>query len=209
MTALRDCIHQSKHLRLRGIKHKGRRIRNRPTVHTWDHHSQHNLCSCDFITPNGPSRSDFKMATYDQLAKTAKAYLDAHNNRDLDTIRALSTPDCIHRGGPASVASPVRNTDEYITFNAEVFKLMHTYEARLTDMVIDEKQRKVAQYMHAKATADVGVYENEYIITLTLTDDGSKVQEQYEFVGSHEMLSWMQKLGDFKKEHWDQKESST
>lgn len=40
--------------------------------------------------------------------------------------------------------------------------------------------RKVVRYIHAKATADASEYENENNITLTMTEDGIKVQDAYD-----------------------------
>ncbi|KAF8846435.1 hypothetical protein BDZ45DRAFT_489764 [Acephala macrosclerotiorum] len=101
--------------------------------------------------------------------------------------------------------SPDRNNDEYIIFNTEVFKVLHTYHATITDAVVDEIGKKVVLGMEAKATADAGEYENEYIITLRMTEDGRKVVDQYDFIDSQRMIEWMAKLGDFAKGSWEKK----
>ncbi|PMD58008.1 uncharacterized protein K444DRAFT_664793 [Hyaloscypha bicolor E] len=141
----------------------------------------------------------------DQLLQTAHAYLDAHNNRDLEKILALCAPTCVHRAGPPTVKSPDRNNDEYATFNVEVFKILHTYLATITDAVVDDVSKKVALSVDAKATADAGEYENEYVILLKMTEDGKQVVEQYDFVDSQRMIEWMGKLGVWSKEMWEKK----
>jgi hypothetical protein len=142
----------------------------------------------------------------EQLLQTAHTYLTVHNNRDLDGIRALCSETCVHRGGPPTVKSPDRNNDEYIMFNDEVFnKVLHTYHATITDAVVDEVSKKVVLGVEARATADAGVYENEYIITLKMTEDGRKVADQYDFIDSQRMIEWMAKLGEFAKETWEKK----
>ena len=83
--------------------------------------------------------------------------------------------------------------------------MLHTYHAEITDAVVDEAKRKVALYLHAKATADAGEYENEYIITLTMTEDGTKVQDQYDFIDSHRMIEWIGKMGQYAKDTWENK----
>jgi hypothetical protein len=115
------------------------------------------------------------MSLRDQLLQTARAYTTAHNEQDWDGVQTLCSLKCVHRAGPVSIKNPDRNNDEYITFNTEVFKMMHTYHAEITDAVADEISKEAVLYLHAKATADAGEYENEYIITLTMTDDGKKV----------------------------------
>ncbi|KUJ06926.1 uncharacterized protein LY89DRAFT_692018 [Mollisia scopiformis] len=141
----------------------------------------------------------------DQLRQTARAYLDAHNNKDLDNIRALCDETCVHRNGPPTVKSPDRNNEEYIAFNAEVFKMLYTYLATIISEVVDEVTKTVALGLEAKATADAGVYENEYIITLKMTENGKKVVDQYDFIDSQRMIEWMNKMGDFAEKTWDKK----
>ncbi|KIW82245.1 hypothetical protein AYO20_06978 [Fonsecaea nubica] len=145
------------------------------------------------------------MSLREQLLATAKRYLDAHNQRDFPTIAACCTPSCTHRGGPSSVKGPTRNNDEYVAFNVEVFKMMHTYHAEMTEAIVDETTRKVALFLHAKATADAGEYDNEYIITLTMSEDGKLVDDQYDFIDSHTMMQWIAKLGNFGQETWEKK----
>lgn len=100
---------------------------------------------------------------------------------------------------------PNRNNDEYVAFNEEVFKMLHTYHAEMTDAVVDVDTRKVALFLHAKATADAGDYDNEYIITLTMTEDGKLVQDQYDFIDSHTMMQFMAKLGEYAQNTGDKK----
>lgn len=145
------------------------------------------------------------MSLRDQLLQTANSYTNAHNEQDFDNILALCSPTCVHRAGPSSIKNADRNNDDYIAFNKEVFKRMHSYHAKITDAVADEVSRKVVLYLHAKATADAGEYENEYIITLTMTDNGKHVVDQYDFIDSHTMLAWIAKVGQSAKDTWEMK----
>jgi hypothetical protein len=145
------------------------------------------------------------MSLRDQLIQTAHAYTTAHNERDFAKVIALCSPACVHRAGPTSVKNPDRNNDEYFAFNTEVFKMMHTYHAAITDTIADETTRKVVVYLHAKATADAGEYENEYIITLAMTDDGKKVVDQFDFIDSQTMVEWIAKVGRAAQDAWDMK----
>jgi ketosteroid isomerase-like protein len=141
----------------------------------------------------------------DQLLPTARAYLDVHNDRDFSSIGALCDPECVHRAGPSTVKSPDRTNDEYVKLNEEVFKMLHTYHAKITDAVVDEVSKKVVLYLEARATADAGEYENEYVITLTMTDDGQRVAGQYDFIDSQRMIEWIGRLGEFVKKTWEKK----
>ncbi|CZR58253.1 uncharacterized protein PAC_08144 [Phialocephala subalpina] len=115
------------------------------------------------------------------------------------TKRVCTAPE------PPTVKSLDRNNDEYMMFNVEVFKLLHTYHATITDVVVDEVSKKVVLSVEAIATADAGDYENEYVIKLGMTEDGRKVVDQYDFIDSQRMIEWMAKLGDFAKESWEKK----
>jgi hypothetical protein len=145
------------------------------------------------------------MSLRDQMLQTASAYKTAHNEKDPDIIFALCDPKCMHRIGPMSIKNPERNNDEYVAFNAAVFKRMHTYHAETIDTVVDEASRKVVMYLHAQGTADAGEYENQYIITLTMTEDGKKVADQYDFMDSQTMLSWIAKVGQVAQDNWGMK----
>jgi ketosteroid isomerase-like protein len=145
------------------------------------------------------------MSLREQLLQTARAYLAAHNERDFDRVLALCSPTCVHRMGPISIRHPGRNNEDYIAFNSAVFKRMNTYHAAITDVVADEVSHKVVLYLHAKATADAGEYENEYMVTLTMTDDGKRVVEQYEFIDSLTMTNWIAKVGKAAQDNWKMK----
>jgi ketosteroid isomerase-like protein len=82
---------------------------------------------------------------------------------------------------------------------------LHTYLATISDAVVDDVSKKVVLSVEAKATADAGEYENEYVILLKMTEDGKQVVEQYDFVDSHRMIEWMGKLGEFAQETWEKK----
>jgi hypothetical protein len=90
-------------------------------------------------------------------------------------------------------------------FHVEVFKVLLTYHASITDTVIDEVSKKVGLGVEARTTADAGEYENEYIIMFRMTEDGKQVADQYDFINNQRMIEWMAKLGDFAKESWEKK----
>jgi hypothetical protein len=135
------------------------------------------------------------MASYDQLHTTARAWYAAYDTSDLDAITSLSTPYCIFRGGPSSVAPPIRNVDEYIIHVRGVIdSLTEPWQTGLIDLMVDEKERKAVIFGWTKATTEAGMYENEWVILIKMTEDGGKVREQFEFIGSFEMVSFMENV---------------
>lgn len=61
--------------------------------------------------------------------------------------------------------------------------------------------------IEAVATAEAGEYENEYIITMGMTEDGTKVIYQYDFIDSQKMIEWIARMGDWAKETWENKQT--
>jgi ketosteroid isomerase-like protein len=86
-----------------------------------------------------------------------------------------------------------------------VFKLLHTYHAEVIDSIVYTETRKVVLFMHTVATADVGEYDNEYIMTVTLTEDGRLVQDQYDFIDSQVQTQWLEKMKLFVEGIWEKK----
>jgi ketosteroid isomerase-like protein len=86
-----------------------------------------------------------------------------------------------------------------------VFKLLHTYHAEVIDAIVYTETRKVVLFMHTVATADVGEYDNEYIMTVTLTEDGRLVQDQYDFIDSQVQTQWLEKMKLFVEGIWEKK----
>ncbi|KAH8900536.1 hypothetical protein GQ53DRAFT_740579 [Thozetella sp. PMI_491] len=113
--------------------------------------------------------------------------------------RPFMCPILHPRVAPVTVASPPRNRDEYIAFLEQSNPVFTSYRAEITDTIVDEPVRKVVLYMHPKATAKVGDkeigYEADYVITLTMTEDGNLVKDQYDFIDSKAMLDFIGELG--------------
>jgi hypothetical protein len=134
----------------------------------------------------------------DQLLKTANTYVEAHKNIDVDALRAIYSPSCVHRCDPKPVHPifPVVNNAEYMTAIADVFKIWHRFECRqFAEAVVDEEARKVVLYIEGKGEADAGTYENEYIVTLKMNEDGTLIEERLQFFDSQPVLEWVTRLG--------------
>ena len=75
----------------------------------------------------------------------------------------------------------------------------------MTDAIVDPENKPVALFFHAKVIADAGEYENECIITVTMTEDGKLVQYQYNFIDSYTMYQWLQRVQTFSLDIWEKK----
>ena len=137
-----------------------------------------------------------------QLENTAVKFLEAHNHCSLPEIEAILAPNSTHSAGPPSLKTPVRNHAEQLAWEKEVYDVLNTYHARPSNTIIDEQERKVVMKYHAHATADAGIYDNECMVVLTMTEDGKLVQDEYRFIDSITMLDWTRTLGDWATERW-------
>ena len=62
------------------------------------------------------------------------------------------------------------------------------------EMTVDEVARKVLLPLKSIGETDVGPYNNEYMIVLKMTEDGSEIREIFEFLDSNYILGILAKL---------------
>ena len=137
------------------------------------------------------------MALREQIIRTAKEWIQAHNERDAAgqaRVAALTTTDFIARTFPASLQVPNRNREEYAAFQSWSTNLFDSYQATETDMVVDETQCKVIYYIDSQGKTSAGEYKNQYIHKLILTEDGKLVKQFDIFMDSQAMEAWMGKV---------------
>ncbi|KAF9210752.1 hypothetical protein BGZ59_009022, partial [Podila verticillata] len=106
-------------------------------------------------------------------------------------------PSCIHRTLPSSDNHPIRNNAEFGTMLETVipiFRGFHLYIADDKATVVDTEARKVMLHLKSRAETDVGPYENEYIFTLTMSENGEKVDEIMEFLDSRYTAQFLSRL---------------
>ena len=60
--------------------------------------------------------------------------------------------------------------------------------------VVDEEAKKVVMHASSTATTDLGDYNNEYILVLHMTEDGTKVHRFEEFVDSKYSTEFLSRL---------------
>ncbi|KAI1271724.1 hypothetical protein F5Y07DRAFT_330394 [Xylaria sp. FL0933] len=137
------------------------------------------------------------MTFREQMIRTAKEWIQAHNDRSAagrELVASLMAEHFVARTFPSSLGAQSRNLDEYTAFQAWSLTLFDSYTAAETDTVVDEAQHKVVYYLDAKGTAPAGEYQNQYIHKLILTDDGRLIKQFDAFMDSRPMVSWMEKV---------------
>lgn len=127
----------------------------------------------------------------DTLIKTANSYIDGFNTNTAEGVIASRTADCRQVIRPSSVPPPFstepRTNKEYQDFVVSGFKMMRNLRLRLAegeDMLVDEVARKVLLHLTSTGESDFGPYANEYMIVLTMTEDGTLIKEIMEFIDS-------------------------
>lgn len=74
---------------------------------------------------------------------------------------------------------------------------MPVFRLRLVDGVepaVDEASRKVTLHLKSHSQTPVGLYENEYVWVLTLSQDGKSVDDVLEFADSLYTAEWLPKI---------------
>ncbi|KAK4224402.1 hypothetical protein QBC38DRAFT_547730 [Podospora fimiseda] len=137
----------------------------------------------------------------EQILATAKEFTKAHNDCDIEAIRAVLAPDFIGHFNQTSLPAHTlgdKTKDEYIKWQKETYPLFATYNCKLVDVVVDEAHLKAVLYMDIEGTTTVpGItdkYVSKYIHKITVTEDGKLVKGFDSFVDSASMVGFMEKI---------------
>ncbi|KAL8745565.1 MAG: hypothetical protein Q9190_002303 [Brigantiaea leucoxantha] len=95
------------------------------------------------------------------------------------------------------------NNNEYIEWFAPNFPLYRNFKVSVYDTVLDLTERKVAMHAKSSAVTGIGDYNNEYVLILHLTEDGTKVEKFVEFADSGYSAKFMDRL----RRHHSQQEN--
>jgi hypothetical protein len=131
------------------------------------------------------------------LKKTATDYIDCCNKFTVDAVLSLRTDTCKHTHLPSSLGVPTYNKAEYGAFYGQFAGMMNGGSVRISDdkeMVVDVESRKVVMHTRIKTNTPVGVYENEYMWILTMTEDGKMIEDIVEFCDSAKAVELMKKV---------------
>ncbi|MCJ1307163.1 hypothetical protein MMC25_000809 [Agyrium rufum] len=123
-------------------------------------------------------------AARETLIATAQTVFDAYNSWSFDAIVAFRTDDCVQQILPASLGRPPVNNTEFEATLKPIMPAFRDWTLTMHDMVVDEVAGKVVMHVSSNAVTDIGPYDNEYILILTMTEDGTKVKKFVQFADS-------------------------
>ncbi|KAI2616919.1 hypothetical protein GGS26DRAFT_577651 [Hypomontagnella submonticulosa] len=133
----------------------------------------------------------------EQLLQTTRLFLDAFNEFTPEGVVRHRSPTCTHRLLPATLNSPTQSNADYANLVASLQPIMPVFRLRLVDGVepaVDEASRKVTLHLKSHSQTPVGLYENEYVWVLTLSQDGKSVDDVLEFADSLYTAEWLPKI---------------
>ncbi|MCJ1460257.1 hypothetical protein MMC28_010636 [Mycoblastus sanguinarius] len=110
---------------------------------------------------------------------------------------ATHAPNFVHQTLPMSMGRPPLDNEgdaKYFTPLTEIFEGFHV---TILDTIVDEVQRKVVMHCSSKAESPIGTYANEYMITLTMTEDGKLVERFDEYVDSKFTSDYIPRLREY------------
>jgi hypothetical protein len=111
------------------------------------------------------------------LGKAALNVVAAYESWSIDNIMNIRTSDCVTEGSRlfatnfhliASLAQPAMDNETYRAFfGGSVIPRLANWKLNISDIVEDEKAKKVVLFATAKADAVVtgGAYEQQYVYT--------------------------------------------
>ncbi|KAL8907635.1 MAG: hypothetical protein Q9207_001287 [Kuettlingeria erythrocarpa] len=136
------------------------------------------------------------MASRSSLLDTAQALVSAYNSWNLKEIMGVRSIDCVHFILPASLGRPAMDNEGYASYFAPNIPLFEGFHLTVHDTIIDQAARKVTMHLSSSGTTAIGKYDNEYMLTLHMTEDGRKVDRFEEFVDSKYSARYMSELRD-------------
>ncbi|KAI1474295.1 hypothetical protein F4774DRAFT_401250 [Daldinia eschscholtzii] len=123
----------------------------------------------------------------EQLLQTTKLFIEAFNEFTPESVVRYRSPGCKHKIVPDTLKSAPQSNDEYAALIAAMGTVMPEFKLRFVDggePVVDEVNRKVVLHLKSRSETAVGLYENEYVWILTLSEDGKLIDDIVEFADS-------------------------
>ncbi|XXH04112.1 hypothetical protein Hte_010524 [Hypoxylon texense] len=134
----------------------------------------------------------------EQLLETTKLFIDGMSEFTPESVVRVCSPNCTHRLLPATLkAAPSSTNAEYAGFVGLLGAAMPAFHLRVAEghePVVDEAARRVSVYAKSRSETAVGLYENEYVWVLTMSEDGTEVDDVFEFPDSLYTNEWLPKL---------------
>ena len=127
------------------------------------------------------------------LLQTATALIDCYNQWTIEAILSLRTDTCKHTVLPATLGVPPYIKADYGPFFSPFMDILSDVSFKIIngkETVVDVEMRKVVIHVKGSATSPYGQYRNEYIFTLTMTEDGKMIEDIVEFADSATALEF-------------------
>ncbi|KAG4429039.1 hypothetical protein IFR05_015482 [Cadophora sp. M221] len=138
-----------------------------------------------------------------RLLQTASAFITSYNTWSIDTILSIRSPSCIHHTLPASLNVPSRTNAEYATFLEPMLPIFRGVEFAIInsekETVVDVAAGKVVLHCRNSADTDAGKYENEYVFILTMSEDGTLLDEIVEFIDAAYTVDFKRRISALKQ----------
>ncbi|PQE15275.1 cytochrome p450 protein [Rutstroemia sp. NJR-2017a BVV2] len=129
--------------------------------------------------------------------RTANALLESYSALSAEAILQHLAPDFTHTVLPESLQMPVRSKDEFAVHAQRITSIFSEFQMIPQAIFEDEGRNSVVVYakMVGELNLNLGHWENECIIMLKMSEDGTKVVEHKEFVDSAKAKLLQEKIG--------------
>ncbi|KAI4093998.1 MAG: hypothetical protein LQ344_002443 [Seirophora lacunosa] len=109
----------------------------------------------------------------------------------------IRAADCMNFIHPASLGVQPMNNEQYAAFFTPNIPMFKDFHLTAHDTIIDEVARKATMHLTSTATSVMGDYNNQYMVTIHMTEDGGKVDRFDEFADSKFSAEFFPKLREF------------
>lgn len=131
--------------------------------------------------------------------QTAYSVLEGYKLLSADALIAPLAPGGTHKVLPESLNVPVRDREAFAQHAKGFTSIFSAFEMQPQAVYEAPAQNTVIAYCKMVGTlvGDLGPWHNECMITMRMTEDGTKVEEYKEFVDSARAAILKEKLGAF------------
>lgn len=118
--------------------------------------------------------------------RTAYAVLDSYSALDVDALLGPTAANFTHQVLPLSLGMPVRSRDEFASHATRFVTIFKSFAMEPQAVFEDAEQNAVVAYckMVGELNMGLGAWENECVIMMRMSEDGTAVVEHREFVDS-------------------------
>jgi hypothetical protein len=116
----------------------------------------------------------------------------------MESLLSIRSTNCVHTVAPASYGLPPSTNERFSAMFPAIHSQLKDYHIDLvkgSEPIIDVEKRTVSMHLKGSAVSKLGPYNNEYIMTITVTEDGEKVERILEFLDSGYTRDYFAKLG--------------